>query len=117
MPRRKKNQPVDLPYRINPTTGCHEYLGSLTDKGYGQITINGRRHLVHRLIYEKRTGRRLPDNVDMCHTCDNPPCFLFEHLFEGSRKDNIRDASKKGRLKGRVSKKKGNWRGGRPRKN
>lgn len=32
-----------------------------------------------------------------CHTCDNPPCCRPEHLFWGTREQNMKDMAKKGR--------------------
>lgn len=31
------------------------------------------------------------------HTCDNPPCFLYEHLRRATQRENIVDAVEKGR--------------------
>ena len=35
--------------------------------------------------------------LDCCHTCDTPACVNPEHLFVGTRSDNMKDAGKKGR--------------------
>jgi predicted XRE-type DNA-binding protein len=32
------------------------------------------------------------------HSCDNPPCVNPEHLSVGTRKENLVDMSKKGRM-------------------
>ena len=37
-----------------------------------------------------------PKGKDVCHHCDNRSCNNPAHLFEGSRSDNMQDASKKG---------------------
>jgi hypothetical protein len=34
---------------------------------------------------------------DILHTCDNPPCCNPAHLFVGTAKINLQDASRKGR--------------------
>lgn len=35
--------------------------------------------------------------MEICHTCDNPPCCNPKHLFEGTKIDNQRDCMAKGR--------------------
>src|SRR4028118_125295 len=43
----------------------------------------------------------LPTSMDACHTCDNPSCINPEHLWAGTRTQNLLDASKKGRTQGK----------------
>lgn len=35
--------------------------------------------------------------LDVCHHCDNPPCCNPEHLFIGTRSDNLQDMIRKNR--------------------
>lgn len=37
-------------------------------------------------------------NEYACHSCDNPPCFEEAHLFVGTHRENVRDATVKGKL-------------------
>lgn len=39
----------------------------------------------------------IPGGMYVCHKCDNPRCINPEHLFIGTRKDNIADREAKGR--------------------
>lgn len=84
----------------NDPNACWIWLGSGTQKGYGQLYVDGRRTYSHRLALELTTG--LPDGLCGCHNCprgDNPRCCRPSHLFAGSHRDNMRDASRKGRTK------------------
>lgn len=82
-------------FRVS-ATGCWEYQGCKTE-GYGIALISGKKHLVHRLAYETKHGVVLPDNLLVCHQCDNPSCINPEHLFPGTLQDNMTDAKIKGR--------------------
>ncbi len=78
---------------------CWVFEGRKHD-GYGIVCTGGRKEkkdlLVHRLIYEHFYGP-IPDNLCVCHHCDNPPCVNPDHLFLGTNRDNVKDKVKKGR--------------------
>ena len=86
---------------INKTTGCWEWQGSKRS-GYGRMIIgsrtDGTRKTVstHRLSYELNYGE-IPQGMEICHKCDNPCCINPDHLFAGTRQDNIDDRERKGR--------------------
>jgi HNH endonuclease len=63
---------------------------------YGQVRYQGRNWLVHRLSYTLHIGC-VPNELDVCHSCDNPPCWNPRHLFKGTRIDNMQDSKRKGR--------------------
>ena len=50
-----------------------------------------------RRCYKLRHGD-LPSHLYVCHHCDNPRCIRDDHHFIGTARDNMRDASRKGRL-------------------
>ncbi|WP_313453263.1 HNH endonuclease signature motif containing protein [Stutzerimonas nitrititolerans] len=82
--------------------GCWGWTGAIDDKGYGVISSREKSRSpspekAHRVSYEKEFGS-VPDGMNVCHKCDNPPCTNPEHLFAGTQKDNMVDCSIKGRL-------------------
>lgn len=89
--------------RVSNVNDCWEWQGKITKCGYGEITINQKYRLVHRLSYEVFRGK-IPEGLLVCHSCDNKKCINPDHLWVGTCKENIQDAKNKGllpNLKGR----------------
>lgn len=71
--------------------------------GYPRININKQKSYLSRYMYKKYKGE-IPKRYDVCHKCDNPLCINPDHLFVGTRKDNVDDCIQKGRnIKGEDS--------------
>jgi hypothetical protein len=77
-------------------SGCWEWQRHRNSLGYGQCGFGGRTWIVTRLMYSATQGDFDP-KLDICHTCDNPPCVNPLHLWLGSRSRNIQDSVDKGR--------------------
>lgn len=75
---------------------CWEWVGYHNNRGYGNIGLFGTYHLAHRLVYQCYNGS-IGSNICVLHHCDNPKCVNPEHLFLGTRKDNINDMVNKHR--------------------
>ena len=77
--------------------GCWEWTAGLNGAGYGQFTMWPASPVrAHRFSWELRHGP-IPDGLCALHRCDNRPCVNPDHLFLGTRGDNIRDCFSKGR--------------------
>lgn len=81
---------------------CWEWSGSKFSTGYGRFNdfSSGkcRQILASRVAYELHSEAPIPKGMEVCHTCDNPPCCNPDHLFLGSHLENFIDAKRKGRM-------------------
>lgn len=78
---------------------CWVWQGASKGNGYGNVRLGTKNITAHRYAYAIFVGD-VPDDMDVCHTCDNRFCVNPDHLFLGSRKDNMMDCKEKGRAKG-----------------
>src|SRR5690606_24937774 len=65
-------------------------------QGYGRFRINGRQIPAPRAA-AIRAGMDVKPGLDVCHTCDNPPCVNPAHLYVGTRSRNLQDMADRGR--------------------
>jgi hypothetical protein len=97
MTRKNTEQDFWAKVNISGPTNCWPWMASKIPDGYGNFSINGKIMLTHRLAWEFTFGP-IPEGMNICHTCDNPPCCNPAHLFLGTQIDNIRDMIQKGHL-------------------
>ncbi|WP_291869721.1 HNH endonuclease signature motif containing protein [Bradyrhizobium sp.] len=83
--------------RLKPANerGCREWSGR-TYFRYGLVDLANKPQMAHRVAYYLATGQE-PGELDVCHTCDNPPCCTPEHLWLGTHLENMQDRTAKGR--------------------
>lgn len=83
--------------RLKPANerGCRDWSGR-TFMRYGLVDLWNRPQMAHRVAYRLATGID-PGPLEVCHTCDNPPCCEPSHLWLGTHKENMLDMAAKGR--------------------
>ena len=81
--------------------GCWEWIGAKMTQGYGVISYNGNGNIsAHRFSAFFYWGFDLNSDKQVLHHCDNRGCVNPNHFFFGNHKQNILDASLKGRKRG-----------------
>ena len=63
---------------------------------YGTVCVDGINKLPHRVAWEFTNGI-IPKGMQVLHHCDIPRCVRPDHLFLGTRSDNMKDCWRKGR--------------------
>lgn len=82
-----------------PEAGCWLWGAAGHKTGYGRFGITSTTvEFAHRAAWLLMRGP-IPAGMYVCHKCDVKLCVNPDHLFLGTAADNMRDASKKGRIR------------------
>ena len=75
--------------------GCWNWMGAQNGRGYGQFHFDGKTRQAHWFLLHVKPSC----GEEACHKCDNRLCVNPDHIFIGTRSDNMRDCVRKGRHK------------------
>ncbi len=87
--------------KVNQTSNhdeCWLWNAGKSKEGYGRFRLNRKLYQATHVSYFLRHNIMPASGQEVCHKCDNPQCVNPNHLFLGSRSDNMNDCYKKGRL-------------------
>ncbi len=83
---------VTLPQVLGRNTkrieSCWLWIGSATDRGYGQFWFNGKPIMAHRAAYEIAKGP-IPKDLVIDHLCRVHRCVNPDHLEVVTRGENV----------------------------
>lgn len=82
--------------RLDKTGTCWIWTGECKDKGYGDISLNGKHYFVHRVMYAIHYGVD-PGNFMVDHTCNTRACCNPKHLELVTPKENTQRMMAQGR--------------------
>lgn len=95
---RIKNKPTDVfkYIKMGAPDVCWPFTGALNDKGRPYFTVNGRKQLAYRLVYELVKGVEIGKQLYR-HKCDNEICCNPHHGELGSHQENMNDMKERER--------------------
>ena len=105
----RKSKPIDVfrhvdmvngPEWTDPETGetsqCWPFTGAVNSEGRPYVTVDGKKVLAYRVVYELATGELLGDRM-FRHKCDNKICCNFKHGIPGDHDQNMDDMKQRER--------------------
>lgn len=83
---------------VDNETGCHNWIGQVSSKGYGRLRFNERvEYRAHRIAYFLAHGR-ISTELEIDHLCRNTSCVNPAHMEEVTNIENLRRGAEARRL-------------------
>lgn len=74
--------------KVDKTGDCWLWTGTRNQKGYGRAELGGRRTGAHRVAW-LRSGRDIPEGMQLDHLCRNRACVNPGHLEVVNNRTNV----------------------------
>jgi len=87
--RRRPSLGERLKAKLVPRGECLVWTGAQNGREYGQISLDGKKLLVHRVAWELRWGP-IPPERQVDHVCHNTLCCNTDHLRLATAQENLR---------------------------
>lgn len=68
---------------------CDLWTGAVQSSGYGNVQVEGRWWLAHRLAYTRAVGP-IPEGLEIDHLCRQRLCVRVDHMEVVSHRENLR---------------------------
>lgn len=81
---------------VDGPNGCRLWIGYTQPNGYGYVNVGRSKMPAHRLALVL-AGITIPKGMDVCHRCDVRNCVNPEHLYVGTRRQNMADCTSRHR--------------------
>lgn len=88
------------PFIDTNENGCWLWTQGKDYYKYGRVCFGKEVLRVHVVSYIYHSGMIVPDGICVLHKCDVRHCLNPDHLFLGTKSDNARDKTEKGRARG-----------------
>ncbi|SRR6266403_1567959 len=79
------------------SNACWNFTGGMSGGGYGIISFGKYTQRGAHIISHELYKGKVPDDIFVCHSCDNPSCVNPDHLFLGTLQTNKDDEVSKWR--------------------